>query len=204
MTTASQPLTYGDTFNLPSVTHAATGNPVTFRIEDVRSVETAGEMYERRAAFTPLADDDTGHRLNTGHAVKIGRTERAAAAVSYFSAREHRAYGAGVEINAYSTELTEKMNDAVRADFAALTFHLPTFTVPELRAALIVAAAHHGRSVGRLYPHAARAEWDNYQQDDTARALRSEAMDKTTRRQMHAAMVAAFTEQTADALKIGA
>lgn len=197
-------ITYGDTFTLPSITHAATGNPVIFSVEDVRGVETAGEMYERRAAFVPLADDDTGRRLNALHAVKIGRTERTASAVSDFSAREHRAYETGVEISAYSTENTEKMNDAVRADFAALTFHLPTFTVPELRAALIDAAERHGRSIGRLYPHAARAEWDSYQQDADAHALRGEAMDKATRQAMHAAMIAAFTEQTADALKIGA
>lgn len=192
-------LTYGDTFTLPSITNPITGEPVTFRIDDVRNVENAGAMYEDRATFTAI--DADGNRIPTTHAVKIGRAERPADAIARMSAQwRHNE----LAINGFSTYLTEKMNDAVRADLEALTFSLPRYSVRELRAALVESAASHGESLGYLSGHVNRAPWDNYQQDGDARQLRSEAMDADTRRAMHRALVEAFTLKARESLKVGA
>lgn len=195
----TQTLTYGDTFTLPSITHAVTGQPVAFRIDDVRDVENAGNMYEDRARFTPV--DADGNRIPTTHAVKIGRTERDFGSVAGMGARQTPH---GVEINGYSLALTPKMNEAVRADLGALTLYLPRLTIPELRAALIAEAARAGESMGRLYGHVSRPAWENYQQDASARTLRGEALDADTRQAMHAALTEAFTLQAAEALRVHA
>lgn len=197
MTTHTAALTYGDTFTLPSVRHAVTGEPITFRIDDVRDVENAGNMYEDRARFTPI--DGDGNRVPTTHAVKIGRTERDLGSLTGMGARHA---GSRLEVRGYSVNLTEKMNDAIRADLDALTFNLPAYTVPELRAALIAEAARHGESLGHLN-HGHRPAWDNYQQDAAARTLRGEAMDADTRRLMHAALTEAFSAQAAESLRVG-
>lgn len=192
-------LTYGDTFTLPSITNPRTGEPVTFRIDDVRDVETAGAMYEDRAAFTAI--DADGNRIPTTHAVKIGRAERSIGDIARMGA-EWR-YG-GLMISGYSVNLTEKMNDAVRADLDALTFDLPAYALTEYRAALVEAATSYGESAGYLSGHSNRAPWDGYQQDANARQLRSDAMDADTRRAMHRALVEAFTLKARESLKVGA
>lgn len=196
MTTAPA-LTYGDTFTLPSITNPVTGEPVLFRIDDVRDIEHAGDMYEDRARFTAITAN--GDRIPTTHAVKIGRTERSAASLLGFGARWA---SSRLEVSTFSSTLTDKMNDAVRADADALTFDLPGYTVPELRAALIEAAGDLGKSLGRLHGYAERGPWDGYRQHAPARALLAEAMDKETRQAMHDAMTAAFEAQTAEALKV--
>lgn len=192
-------LTYGDTFTLPSIRHAVTGEPITYRIHDVRDVENAGAMYEERAAFGAI--DADGNRLPTYTAVKIGRAEREAGDVARITARwAHDS----IQINGYSANLTEKMNDAVRADLNALSFDLPAYTLTEYRAALVEAAARYGASAGYLSGHSNRAPWDGYQQDANARAFRSDAMDADTRRAMHRALVEAFTLKARESLKVGA
>lgn len=190
-------LTYGDTFTLPSITHAVTGEPITFYVGDVRGVEDAGTMYEDRARFTPV--DADGNRLSTLTPVKIGRAERELGSVAGMGARWAHDR---LQINGYGTTLTEKMNDAVRADLDALTFDLPCYTLPELRAALIAEAASTGESLGRLHGHNYRPAWDNYQQDENARQLRGEAMDLETRQAMHDALTAAFEAESGKALRV--
>lgn len=192
-------LTYGDTFTLPSITHAATGEPVTFRIDDVRDVEEAGAMYEDRARFTPI--DPYGNRLSTQLAVKIGRTERDLGSVAGMGARW--AYDS-LQITCYCATLTDAMNTAVRESLDALTFVLPRFTLEELRATLIASAASTGESLGYLSGHASRAPWTTYQQDANARALRAEAMDLATRQAMHDALTETFAARAAESLKVGA
>lgn len=192
-------LTYGDTFTLPSIRHAVTGDPITFRIDDVRDIESAGQMYEDRARFTPV--DAGSNRLSTLIAVKIGRAERELGSVAGMGARWAHDR---LQVNGYAATLTEKMNDAVRADLDALTFDLPRYTVPELRAALIAEAASTGESLGRLHGHNYRPAWDNYQQDENARQLRGEAMDLGTRQAMHDALTAAFEAESGKALRVSA
>lgn len=202
MSTTPAPLTYGDTFTLPSITHATTGEPVTFKIQDVRDIEHAGDMYEDRAtayALAPESTPDNPIRLNTQHAVKIGRTERAAASLPTF--RTRNANGR-LGAQTYGADFTDKMNATVSAEFDALSLDLPGYTLAELRDALIAAAADHGESLGHLN-HGHRLAWDEYQQHAPARALRGEAMDADTRRAMHDALVAAFAAKAADRLSIG-
>lgn len=193
-------LTYGDTFSLPGLTIAETGEPVLWMIHDVRSVDDAGDMYHARASLSPVQLN--GDRLNGETLVKIGRTTRHLSDVGTYHRIEHAVYGLRGGI--WSNALTDRMNETLRAEFDALTLDLPAWTVEEYRAALIAAAKDFGHSLGYLSGHLKSAPWERYRQDGNAREFYSAAMDADTRRAMHAAMVDAFSTHAARHLQVTA
>jgi hypothetical protein len=192
-------LTYGDTFSLPSLTIAETGEPVLWMIWDARSVDDAGDMYHKRAVISPVQPN--GDRLSGETLVKIGRTTRHLSDVGTYHQIEHAGYGLRGGI--WSNALTDRMSATLSTEFDALTLDLPAWTVQEYRAALIAAAKDYGHSLGYLSNNN-RAPWDKYRQDEGAREFYSAAIDANTRRAMHAAMVDAFSAHAAESLQVTA
>jgi hypothetical protein len=193
-------LTYGDTFSLPSLTIADTGEPVLWMIWDARNVADAGDMYHKRASLSPVQSN--GDRLSGETLVKIGRTTRHLSDVGTYHQIEHAGYGLRGGI--WSNALTDRMSATLSAEFDALTLDLPAWTVEEYRAALVAAAREYGQSLGYLTGHHSAAPWKKYHQDASAREFLSDALDADTRRAMHAAMVEAFSTHAAERLQVTA
>jgi hypothetical protein len=143
------PLTYGDTFTLPS----APGT--TWQIIDLRDVDHAGETREDRATAWPVhvAEDGTMSRYRHGEPVKIGRAERLDVRILFATSYSEN----GPELQAYpraggygDSGLTDAQRAAMSADLDALTFDLPTLTPDEIRAQFVERLRSLGEYMGYL------------------------------------------------------
>lgn len=191
-------ITYGDPFTLPSITDAETGEPITWQVYDVRSIEDAGSTHERRASFEAI-DPATGNRLSTLTEIKIGRALRT---IGDFKRPGADWRGGFLWVSLHSVNFTADAKATIDSEVAALDFDLPTLTVEELRERLITSAADWGRSAAHVSGYNSHAPWGKYRQHDEARTLLGEALDIDTRRKMHAAMVEAFAAASAEGMRV--